>query len=295
MVLCPFAYLQMRHDLPPLALQPSEVHSAHWTPLRELLSPSLRRNIRCDISERFARQRTPTLSMLIRAVAGQLVFGAVKLKPTESLYNSSIPGRACNIQNSTLLGDSMALLLNIRQADEVDQPLLLWGLTLGIMADLLEIVDMPATSKLWSWPTFSPWDIRFTIWLLNHRFRSRKIRELTKTTQEFHPQDSNDVRIGGLDNTTYSTSFMRRGKGSEAGVTGMMLIAGYTDPLRRAVIVALLLRLALGTAFSAFLFRRYRKQRVYQLLKSLQWVFFDGGSRVLDFSYTQLLSNNITQ
>lgn len=260
MVLCPFVYLQMRHDLPPLALQPSEVHSAHWTPLRELLSPCLQRDVRCDVSERFTRQRTPLVRMLIRALAGQLVFGAVKLKPTESLYNSSL-GPVSEHRSSALLGSFKAYIMNQKQSCEDEQPLILWGLTLQIMADLLEVIDTPATSKLWSWPTFSPWDIRFTIWLLNHRFQSRKIRELTKIAGDSHSPVSGDVRIGGLDNTNYSASFGRRGKGSEAGVTGMILLAGYTNRLRRAVIVALLLRLAFGTTFSIVLIRRYRKQR----------------------------------
>ncbi len=262
MVLCPFVYLQMRHDLPPLALQPSEVHSAHWTSLKEILSPSLRRDVRCDISERFTQQRAPTMRILIRAIAGQVIYGAVKLKPTESLYNSFVSKSVFIGQHSTLLGSFMTRLLNMKQADEDDQPLLLWGLTLGIMADLLEIVDTPATSKLWSWPTFSPWDIRFTIWLLNRRFQSRKIREHQMTAKISHPPGSNGVRIGGLDNTTYSTSVMRRSKGSEAGVTGMMWLAEYTHRLRRAVFIALLLRLAFGTAFSMFVFRKCREYRV---------------------------------
>lgn len=262
MVLCPFVYLQMRHDVPPLILQPSEVHSAHWTPLRGILSPYLMRDVRCDISERFTRQRAPTLRILIRAVAGQLIFGAVKLRPTESLYNSSLSEAVLVNQRLTFFGSFMTRLLDLKQVDEDDQPLLLWGLTLGIMADLLEIVDTPATSKLWVWPTFSPWDIRFTIWLLNRRFQSQKIRELTNSANNFHSANSNGVRIGGLDNTTYSTSAMRRGKGSEAGVTGMLLLAGYYDRLRRAVFIALLLRLAFGTTLSMFLIRRYREHRV---------------------------------
>lgn len=262
MVLCPFVYLQMRHDLPPLMLQPSEVHSSHWTPLRVILSPSLRRDVRCDVSERFTRQKAPTLRILIRAVAGQFIFGAVKLRPTESLYNSSLSEAVLVNQPSSIFGSFMTRLLDLKKVDEDNQPLLLWGLTLGIMADLLEIVDTPATSKLWVWPTFSPWDIRFTIWLLNRRFQSRKLQELTKSANYSHSANSNDVGIGGLDNTTYSTSVMRRGRGSEAGVTGMMLLAGYYNRLRRAVFIALLLRLAFGTAFSIFLIRRYRERRV---------------------------------
>jgi hypothetical protein len=267
MVLCPFVYLQMRHDLPPLVLQPSEVHSAHWTSLRGILSPTLRRDVRCDITERFTRQRAPISRTLVRLVVGQLIFGAVKLRPTESLYISSFAEPISQKPRTSLLGGFVTRLSKLKQTDDDDQPLLLWGLTLSIIADLLEIIDTPATAKLWSWPTCSPWDLRFTIWLLNSRFQSWRIRELALTAGNSCSPSSNGVRIGGFDNRTGSTSVMRRGKGSAAGVTGMMLLAGYTDRLRRAISIALLLRLIFGTSFSMFLIRKYRKPLVQGLFK----------------------------
>ena len=257
MVLCPFVYLQIRHDLPPLALQPSEVHSAHWVPLMGILSPSLRRDVRCDVSERFTKHRRPVLSVVLRAIVGQLVFAAVKLKPTESLYSNSIPESVLEDQVSTLWSTAKAYVLGQSWPDADDQPLLLWGLTLGIMADLLEIMDRPATSKLWSWPTFSPWDIRTMIWLLNCRFQSQKIRELTRA-ESLNDTESHSTEIGGLDNTTYSTSVKRRVRGSEAGVSGMMLLEDYSDRLRRAVIVGLCLRFIFGASLTAFIVRKYR-------------------------------------
>lgn len=266
MVLCPFVYLQMRHDLPPLALQPSEVHSAHWVTLTGILSPSLRTDVRCDISDRFTRHRTPFLRILIRAIAGQLIFGAVKLKPTESLYCRSISAAVPERKGSLFFNvmsiiSKKAFLGESPRYDEDDQPLLVWGLTLGIMADVLEMVDLRATSRLWSWPTFSPWDIRVVIWLLNRRFQSRKIQALTTMSRDPGYQPPDEIQIGSLDDTTYSTSVKRRGKGSEAGVTGMMLLAGYTDRLRRAVIVALLFRVAFGAASATWLIRRWRSRR----------------------------------
>ena len=262
MVLCPFVYLMMRHDLPPLALQPSEIHSAHWVPMRRLLTPSLRRSIRCDVSERFTRQRSPYMRLLIRAIAGQMVFRAVKLKPTESLYCSSLPGYIPEDDSPKSFSGSVARILNTAffgdegQSDADDQPLLLWGLTLGMIADLLELIDVNGTSKLWNWPTLSPWDIRFTVWLLTYKFRSRKLRELTTTTGR---PGSDEIQIGGLDNTTFTTSTTRRKKASEASVAAMQLLDGYSEQLRRAVLVALFLRFAVGTTFATYLIRKHRK------------------------------------
>lgn len=260
MVLCPFVYLQMRHDLPPLALQSSEVHSAHWMSLRGLLLPSLRRDVRCDVSERLTRQRAPISRIMLRALVGQFVFSAVKLKPTESLYSNPIPDDVPKIQKSTSVNSILARILPQNGSDADDRPMLLWGLTLGIMADLLELMDRPATAALWSWPTFSPWDIRAVIWLLNRSFRSQKIRELRKIPTS-DDSEGGDIQIGGLDNTTYSTSIKRQRKqGSEAGVAGMILLDGYMGRLRSAVVVALLLRVVFGTTLVSYLIHKYRRR-----------------------------------
>ncbi len=260
MVLCPFVYLVMRHGLPPLALQPSEIHSAHWVPLRGLLSPSLRRTVRSDVTERFNRHNQPLLRLLIRAIAGQMVFGAVKLKPTESLYCSSLPGYIPEDSTPNSLGGTVGHMFStafLADDDPDEQPLLLWGLTLGIIADLLQLIDVKAASKLWRWPTFSPWDIRLSIWLLTYRFKSRKLRELTIRGEKL-----NEVQIGGMDSTTFTTSTTRSSKASEAGAAALQLLDGYSEPLRRAVIVAFVLRLAVGGSFAAYLIRRHRTSRL---------------------------------
>ena len=262
MVLCPFVYLIMRHDIPPLALQPSEIHSAHWVPLRALLSPSLRRTVRSDATERSNSRGLPGLNLLVRAVAGQMIFGAVKLKPTESLYCSSLPSYIPeNNTPNTLTGTISHKFSTAFLADEGpdEQPLLLWGLTLGIIADVLQLIDAKAASKLWSWPTFSPWDIRLTIWLLTSRFRSRKLQELTNRGEKL-----SDVQTGGMDSTTFTTSAgtQRRSKTSEADAAALQLLDGYSEPLRRAVLVALVLRLAVGGVLAAYLLRRHRTSRL---------------------------------
>ena len=262
MVLCPFVYLIMRHDIPPLALQPSEIHSAHWVPVRALLSPSLRRTVRTDTMERFHRRGIPGLNLLVRAVAGQMMFGAVKLKPTESLYCSSIPSYIPENKTPDSLAGTISHIFNtkfIAEEDPDEQPLLLWGLTLGIIADILQLIDAKAASKLWSWPTFSPWDIRLTIWLLTYRFRSRKTQELAARGEKL-----SDFQTGGMDSTTFTTSAgtQRRSKTSEAGAAALQLLDGYSEPLRRAVLVALVLRLAVGGGFAAYLLRRHRTSRL---------------------------------
>lgn len=263
MVLCPFVYLALRHDLPPLALQPAEVHSAHWVALRGLLAPSLRTVERWDISKGSLRQRGHIAQTVIRATAGNMLFGGIKLISTESLYCSSTRGFIPEARSPATWTESAThMISNIFTGDctrriENDRSLILWGLTMGIMADFLEMLDMHGTSKLWYWPTFSPYDLRAMISLLTYRFRLQKLRELTTTTGRPGP---NDVRVSGFDGTTFTTSAMRQSTGSESGIAGGLLLEGYFDRLFKALYVALFARVGFGLALTAFVIRRYRRR-----------------------------------
>ena len=269
MVLCPFVYLVLQHNIPPLTLQPSEVHSAHWVALRGLLAPSLRTAERWDLAKGSVVQQGYLMRTLTRAVAGYMLFGGIRLKPSESLYCNSTPGfipetrnpktwmeSVTNIVNNTFAGNRSHLI-------EDDRSLVLWGLTLGIIADFLELLDVHKTSKLWYWPTFSPYDVRAIVWLLTYRFRSQKLQQLTaKTSGTPAPTNNNndDVRVSGFDATTVTISNMRQSKGSESGVAGGLLLEGYFDRLFKALYVALLTRLGFSVALMAFVVRTYRQR-----------------------------------
>ena len=261
MVLCPFVYLALRHDLPPLTLQPSEVHSVHWVALRALLAPSLRTVERWDLAKGSVRQQSYIMQLLTRLTAGYMLFGGIRLLPSESLYCSStdnfIP--ESNVP-ATWMGSAIHTLstaftggrnMNIAP----DRPPILWGLTMGVIADFLELLDEHTTSKLWFWPTFSPPDIFLVTRLLTRNFRTQKLRELTTKTRR-----NNDTRISGFDALTHTTSTMRTSKGSESGIAGGILLEGYFDRLFRALYVALFARFGLCLALTAFIIRRYRRR-----------------------------------
>lgn len=262
MVLCPFVYLILRHDFPPLNLQPSEVHSAHWVPLRGLLTPSLRTVVRWDLAKDSVRPKAGYIAqMLARATAGYMLFGGIKLKPSESLHctaNGFIPEtrRPATWTESVTQGISNVFTGDRTQLVEDDQSLVLWGLTMGIIADFLEMLDVHGTSKLWYWPTFSPLDVRIVISLLTYRFRSQKMRELTTKTGRPGPKD---VRVSGFDGTTFTTSVMRQSTGSESGIAGGLLLDGYFDRLFKALYVAVFVKFGFGLALTAFVIRRYRR------------------------------------
>lgn len=261
MVLCPFVYLLLRHDLPPLTLEPSEVHSAHWVSLRALLAPSLRTVERWDLSKGSARKHGYIAQMLVKATAGSMLFGAIELKPTESLYYSG-NGFIHESKSPATWTESAAHMISNAftggrtQPSEDDRSLILWGLTMGIMADFLEMLDMHGTSKLWYWPQFSPWDLRALISLLTYRFRAQKLRELTATTGR---PGLNDV-LSGFDGATFTISSLRKRRGSESGVAGGLLLEGYFNRLFKALYAALFVRFGFGLALTAFIVRRYRRR-----------------------------------
>ena len=263
MVLCPFVYLMLRHDLPALTLQPSEVHSAHWVALRGLLAPSLRTTGRWDLSKGSVVEQGYITKMITRATAGYLLFGGIKLKPTESLYCNSVDGFIPETRSPATWMESASHMINNAltrgRAQEVedDRSLVLWGLTMGVMADFLEMLDVHGTSKLWYWPSFTPLDIKAMTWLLTYRFRSQKLQELTsKTGRPGH----NDVQVGGFDALTVAISQMRQSKGSESGIAGGLLLQGYFDRLFKALYVALFARFGFCLALTAFIVRRYRRR-----------------------------------
>ncbi|KAJ9604616.1 hypothetical protein H2200_010730 [Cladophialophora chaetospira] len=180
MVLCPYIFVLTSQDVPPVKPQPTEVAAIHWVSLRALLSPTLRTREAVDISSRWAKRVGPTFHKLIRMTMGRMMFSAVRLLPTESVYASSIPGFI-----PTEGGDNLSTLSGWAQAPfgvpssnskakdllTFQQPLILWGLTLGVLADLLDQLPPYNAVALWKYPTFTVPDLRLIVYIMTRQFR----------------------------------------------------------------------------------------------------------------------------
>ena len=265
MVLCPFVFLMLRYDTPPLELQPDEVASTHWVSLRSLLSPQLRTTERADISDRVIGRKGPVAKEISRWLAGEMMFSAVRLKPSESMIHNQAPAsvRVSKQPHPSVRGLLQAFpmwLLGEEKALRAEPPMLLWGLTLGIVADFLDVLDPSRTATLFSWPTFSHWDIRFFIWLLTRSFRSQRLRELDEMRKRGN-EDESVEKIGGVDGTTYSSSMLGKGKGQATGIAGSHLLDGYFEQMQKAVKIALGLRIGASIVLLVLLVRRWRQQR----------------------------------
>jgi len=189
MILCPYIFLLLAPP-PPLRLQPTEVASAHWTSLSALLSPHMRTHEAADVSSRLSNTKSGLYTHILRSLMGSMLFSAVKLVPSESIHCPSAPGFgpvAPSLPYKNSLISSAAGVLHATEKQfgvaaphpsSTDQPLLLWGLTLGVLADFLELLPPHDALSLWTYPTFSAWDVRIAVWALSWRFRHAKAQKL---------------------------------------------------------------------------------------------------------------------
>jgi hypothetical protein len=269
MVLCPFVFLYTKPDIPPLKLQPTEVASTHWVSLRVLLSPSVRTYEYVDTTERFVRRGSYILRYLMHFLLGKMRFSAVRLIPSESLYSSSIeeffPSEVTDKAAKPslterlykwLLGDHSGSLGTTR-------PLLLWGLTLGVLADFLDQLPPYNAVKLWSYPTFTSWDARFIIGVLTAGLKKRNQSRLLSGNQT--AIDSQTEALAPSGDISRFVGDSKDGMKSKMGnntsnshAVGVML-DGYYDKLRTGAQITAATRVLGTLALILYIIRRFRR------------------------------------
>ncbi|KAH8423000.1 NUDIX hydrolase [Aspergillus melleus] len=278
MVLCPFIFLMTRSDSPPLRLQPTEVASTHWVPLRALLSPSLRTVENVDMSQRLSNMGGIILRFVYRCTLGMMQFSAVRLRPTESLQSNTTPGLIPDDYLEPPVSSLRRWMTwsSGRQSDPAKQerPLLLWGLTLGILADFLDMLPPHTAVQLWKYPTFTTPDLWLIVTVLTYRLRKRNQLQVqsgarpsntavdgqtaalpvTQTTD-----DNNEVGIGGLGVGRYYGLSDKVPDGSKYAVG--MLLKGYYSRLRVAVSIFLAWRAVLGSLAAVYTWRFFRRRQ----------------------------------
>ncbi|KAE8405262.1 hypothetical protein BDV37DRAFT_281933 [Aspergillus pseudonomiae] len=282
MVLCPYVFLLTCSDSPTLRLQPTEVASTHWVPLRALLSPSQRTVEYVDISQRYAKTSGFITRLTSRYILGLMEFSAVRLRPTESLQcDPSLEVAAKDSRGSSIMQRLRTWFLGDR-ADPEDQtqPLLLWGLTLGILADFLDMLPPHTAVQLWEYPTFTSPDLRLITSILTYRLRKRnKLRaksgsqssntavgsqtSAVTVTGDNDAADANcfpnEVGIEGLGVGYYGSSRTRELE-RDTHAVGIML-KGYYAKLRVAIQVLLAWRAAIGSLAAIYAWKLFRRRK----------------------------------
>lgn len=275
MVLCPYVFI-LTGPIPPLRLQPTEVASTHWVPIRSLLSSKQRTLWHEDVSNRLANQETGVKRWMLRSLVGQMVFAAIRLLPSESLHCAASPAEDAAKAEATQ-SDVKSWLINSLlgrtklEAAQHEQPLVLWGLTLGVLADFLDLLPPHTALTLWTYPTFTTWDVRFVIWAMSYRFKQRKMQEIRAAGEPRKPAVAVEE---GLD----TVSMPKQERLNEAGLHGLgsgvdheqdrvqlkngavnSMLEGFYAIVRRAVAVALVGRMSTILALAAWLYLKRRK------------------------------------
>lgn len=270
MELSAHVYLITGSNPPQLRLQPSEIAAAHWCSLRAMLVPSLRTYESCDISERLRVRGDWVIRSSTRAVLGKMLYPAIRLAPCESLYSNSashllsdqdvVAGSLANLKCTAIEW----LLSNRLPTGPAERPLLLWGLTYGIVTDFLELLPPYRTSELWTWPTFAHWDMRFVLWLVTFQYRHRKLSSAMTNPSTPMIVAEGLVAPSSLQKKGQSpinTEIIQPEKQKTAQFTGSFigyLLDGYFELIKRAVAITLTIRLAFGFTLVALIFNRFR-------------------------------------
>ena len=311
LVLCPYVFLLTTHSVPPLKLQPTEVAATHWVPIRSLQAPVSRTVAFEDVSSRLANQETGVRKWMLSMILGKMMFAAISLLPTESLHSAETPVQDQLQDNRHLLPtryDSLrALVTRVWRSDIFGQypplppegPLLLWGLTLGVMSDFLDLLPPHDALTLWTYPNFTPIDVRFIVWLMTYRFKQRKRAELqagmeppglSKPAFGYASESLAHSASNGLSDSTVivdrpdETGFHGLGTGTSVGETRnkkaavSTMLEGFVEPLvrlclpkiddraryydivRRAVAVSLAGRASLAMVLVMLALRRLRRR-----------------------------------
>ncbi|KAF7197958.1 hypothetical protein HII31_00672 [Pseudocercospora fuligena] len=298
MVLCPYVFLVTTHGHPKLRLQPTEVAETHWVPLRSLLDPANRTVAFEDVSSRMANEETGVKKWMLSVILGKMSFAAISLEPTDSLYSIETPVDF-NHASLTMCDKVCSTVTKIAKSDIFNQlrlpgkycALLLWGLTLGVVSDFLDLVPPHNALTLWTYPTFTPLDVRFAIWLMTYNFKERKRIELQSGTEfsfrgmrpSFGGASESGIisKVQPIADVSESTVFVEgpeenervdetglHGLGTGMGVGKVAsrksavatMLEGYYDIVRRAVAVSLAGRAGVAVVLGVLLYKKYWKK-----------------------------------
>lgn len=277
MVLCPYIFLHTSKNTPRLKPSPAEVASVHWVPLRALLSPKLRTREYVDTASRMAKPGGPVLQLILRLLLGKMMLSAVKLVPSESVFASSAPGFIPIEGESAFTGlaEGAFGIPSSNQGLAHLQPLMLWGLTLGVLADFLDMLPPYNAIRLWNYPTFTPPDLRLFVWIFTYSMRKKNAHDLNAGTWPYKrrrraSQTAMDVTSHAVAVTEAEPITLEgqnavgiegSGVGSNPKDHVARLLEGYYSRMNWAIAAFLIYRTAIGSVALYHLYQMWRRRR----------------------------------
>ncbi|KAF4605528.1 hypothetical protein EYR40_004314 [Pleurotus pulmonarius] len=206
MILSPHVFLQLSPSLPPShpasSLSPPPPDPApnttlHWTPLESLVSkedPPRWSTVTVDAASRLASKHSSMLRILMRCLVGSMEFPSVIIEPGESISSTASSNGAMH-ENGNGKSPSQDVVEKGMMRHRNPRPQLkLWGLSLGMVLDLMSYMILPyptpsdspsyndhslsngritmvAPSLASVFPRFSYPDVNFWIWVFGRRYR----------------------------------------------------------------------------------------------------------------------------
>lgn len=162
-------------------------------------------------------------------------FSAVRLKPSLSVFSS--------------FGDDF---LDGTEAGgrSLDKPMLLWGLTLGVVTDFFEMLPHGQPATGWNYPTFTSPDVKAVIWFMTRGLRKRnwekaRLGSMARSLDEADEDIKSSMVLVG------SGELEGGERGPRTSAVGTLL-EGYYDVVRKAIWITIFGRtLATGMALGA--------------------------------------------
>lgn len=306
LVLSPYIWIMTRPGLPLPCAQESEVHSAHWVPISNLLDPTSRATERVEISSRLARSyaKGSFFAFCVRMVTGQMLFSAISMTATQSVMAVSDSASATfteseatttatspdvlavgqedlQVEGTSDRGASSSASNDVAKHDTEQQPeLIMWGLTLSVLTDFLDLLPPHNAIALWSYPTFSAPDLAVILAWLNRghktktndtvsvRATRRRARPASERAQMRH-QARIERRLARAERKkeageAYAETVVHAiGEDGEMDYVGVAMLDFYAK-IRTAIGLTIGFRcgvLGIGLIGAASYYRRYRTSR----------------------------------
>jgi hypothetical protein len=250
-----------------MRLQPSEVASAHWVPIRALMDPKYSTYWSQDVAARGSREPSFIARLIAQVLSGPILVGATRLHPSQSTFSTESPEYLGAPPPPERLSSNQTIPLlfprsRLATIEDTGASLLLWGLTQGVVSDFLEMLPPFDTLKMWVYPTFSMPDVRLACWIFSYHYRKRYQRMVDAASEEFlrsNPDSDNTVTL--KDGTTRYRGRLRldiKGRRSFAKAESMR---EYFDTLRNGFIAAMLGRATVSSILIAYLLKWHAARR----------------------------------
>lgn len=228
--------------------------------MRALMSPTQRTFEHVDVSTRTSG--SALWRRLSRFLTGDMTFSAVRLLPSESVH----VGVSRAVQSFTDAKSSywQKLSWKMSYSDSSTRPAdppLLWGLTLGVLADLFGKFPGFNALDFWEYPSFTALDVRFVVWVYSYHFCKRRRDDFLHGHAEA-PTSIESARKAEQDQSqSRSRPRAKVTASSKAAVAAhVFMYEGYDELFKRAVPLALGGRGILVAFVLSVLWRRWLRR-----------------------------------